>query len=190
PGATTDMKRTGGGYLVALDAMGRYAGGWSLAAAVSDVTTDSQGAVYATGGYAGTVDFDPGSTEVLRTATDYPSSYVVKLSAAGAFQWVITPTRLTTNAIALGSDGGVLVAGLFGPAGTGGAGVIELFPDQSLGWTIGFGNAYLRILSLQATTTGFFVGGYVYDSFDVIDMDPGVGVDPISGRGEGNPFIS
>ena len=112
---------------------------------------------------------------------------MVKLSAAGAFQWVITPTRLSTNAIALGRDGGVLVAGLFGPDGSGGAGVIELFPDQSLGWTVGFGNAYVRITGLQSTTNGFFVGGYAYDA---ADMDPGVGIDTVAGGGDGNPFIS
>lgn len=123
----------------------------------------------------------------MRTSTDYPSSFVVKLSAAGAFQWVITPTRFSANAIAIGRDGGVLVAGLFGFDGIGGAGVIELFPDQSLGWTVGFGNAYIRITGLASTTNGFFVGGYTYDS---ADMDPGTGVDPISGGGEGNPFIS
>jgi len=142
--------------------MGRYGGAWSISSDITDVTTDSQGAVYATGSYRGTVDFDPGSAEVVRTSTDYPSSYVFKLGPGGVFQWVITPTRFSANAIALGGDGGVLVAGLFGADGIGGAGVIEIFPDQSRGGTVGFGNAYVRVTGLTSTANGFFVSWRVF----------------------------
>jgi len=45
----------------------------------------------------------------------------------------------------------------------------------------------MRIASLASTPTGFFVGG---SAFWDTDMDPGVGVDPVSGGGDGNPFIS
>jgi len=100
---------------------------------------------------------------------------------------VITPTRFSANAIALGRDGGLLVAGMLGADGAGGAAVVEVFPDQSLGWTVGFGSQNMRIASLASTPTGFFVGG---SAFWDTDMDPGVGVDPVSGGGDGNPFIS
>lgn len=45
----------------------------------------------------------------------------------------------------------------------------------------------MRIGSLASTPTGFFVSGIVHRS---TDMDPGPGVDPVLGGGDGNPFIS
>ena len=190
PGSGVDRKEvtTFSGFVVGVDAAGRYVGGGVFGiGGAADVAADNQGAVYVVGQYNGAVDFDPGSAEVVRASTDYPSSYVVKLSAGGVFQWVITPTRFSANAIALGRDGGLLVAGMLGADGAGGAAVVEVFPDQSLGWTVGFGSQNMRIGSLASTPTGFFVGGTaVWDT----DMDPGVGVDPVSGGGEGNPFIS
>jgi len=188
-GPTVDRKEvtTYTGFLLGVDAAGRHVTSWALGRWVSDVVADSQGAVYAVGEYNYTTDFDPGPAEVLRAPTDYPSSFMVKLSAGGAFQWVTTPTRFSASAVALGRDGGVLVAGFFDADGAGGAGVVELFPDQSLGWTVGFGSQNMRIASLASTPTGFFVGG---SAFWDTDMDPGVGVDPVSGGGDGNPFIS
>jgi len=193
PGSGVDVKQIGGGtggtgYVLAVDAAGSYVGTWTFGRWISDLATDGQGAVYAVGDYSETVDFDPGPADVSLTATDYPSSFMVKLSASGAFQWVTTPTRFSAGAVALGRDGSVLVAGLFGADGIAGAGVIQLLPDQSPGWTVGFGSSNLRISSLATTANGIFVGGLVYQ---ISDMDPGPGVDSVPNSGpEGNPFIS
>lgn len=193
PGPAVDLKQPGlggggVGYVLAVDPAGRYVGGWLFGKWVSDVVADSQGAVYAVGEYSDTIDFDLGPGEVLRTATDYPSSFVIKLGAAGAFQWVTTPTRFSARAIALGRNGAALVAGFFGQDGAGGAGVIELLPDQSPGWTVGFGSPNMRIVSLASTPNGFFVGGYAYWT---TDMDPGPGTDNVpGGTPSGNPFVS
>ena len=192
PGAGVDTRQIGGGqggagYVLAVDGTGRYVGSWLFGNGVADVVADSQGGVYATGEYRDTVDFDPGTGQAVRTAVDYPSSFVVKLNAAGAFQWVTTPTRFSARAIALGGGGSVLVAGMFGADGVGGAGIVELFPDQRLGWTIGFGGPNMRVSSLATTPNGIFVGGSVFQD---TDMDPGPGVDNVAGGGSGNPFIS
>jgi hypothetical protein len=193
PGSGVDTKQIGGGtggagYLLAVDAAGGYVGSWTFGRWVMDVAADNQGAVYAVGEFGDTTDFDPGPAEVSRTPVDYPTSFMLKLAADGAYQWVTTPTRFSARAVALGRDGGVLVAGMLDRDGAGGAAVVELFPDQSLGWTVGFGSQNMRVTSLAATANGFFVGGLAYwDN----DMDPGPGIDPVpGGTPSGNPFIS
>jgi hypothetical protein len=190
PGSGVDSKQigdgTGGaGYVLAVDASGRYIGTWTFGNWVSDLTADDQGAVYAVGSYRDTVDFDPGAGEALRTAVGQNSSFTVKLSADGTFQWVLTQTDFAATAIALGPGGSVLVAGMLGGQTTTAAGIIELFPDQSLGWTIGFGTSEMGVRSLATTASGLFVGGSVY--WDT-DMDPGPGVDTVAGNS--NPFVS
>jgi hypothetical protein len=192
PGAGVDRKQigdgTGGqGYLLGVDAAGSYIATATFGRWVSDLAADSQGAVYAVGTYADTVDFDPGAAQVLRTAAAQPSSFTVKLNASGAFQWVSTQTDFTASAIALGPGGSILLAGMLSGR-TNGAGVVELLSDQSRGWTLGFGGPEMAVSSVAATATGLFVGGFVYWE---TDLDPGPGVDTVpSGNIEGNPFVS
>jgi hypothetical protein len=106
--------------------------------AASGLTIDpSSGAVYATGSFGGTVDFDPGvvhpgNTDVLSVGPgDSANAFVAKLNAAGTFEWA---TRLgepasspaddwsAGRAVALDASGAVFVVGLFSgslDAGTG-----------------------------------------------------------------------
>ena len=177
----------GNGFVLALDAAGGYVGTWTFGTWVQDVAADEAGAIRR-GMHSGTYDFDPGPAEVLRTSASSPSSFVVKLDAAGTFQWVSTEVEFSARAMALGPAGSVLVAGMISGGAVDEAGVVELLPDQSPGWTIGFGSGELDLDGIGATATGFFVGGYVYQN---TDLDPGTGVYVVPGGSpSGTPFVA
>jgi hypothetical protein len=66
----------------------------------TDVALDANGAIYATGVFGGSVDFDPvgaGGELTTEPSSDFPANrsekmYLVKLAAGGTFEWVRTHT--------------------------------------------------------------------------------------------------
>ena len=66
-------------------------GGHSYDLALS-VVTDRSSNVYITGGFIGTVDFDPGEKQVLRSSEQFTNSdvFLLKLDSNGLFKWVKT----------------------------------------------------------------------------------------------------
>jgi hypothetical protein len=82
------------------------------------ITTDTAGAVYVGGSFADTVDFDPGPGLAMRAAagTGTFDAFMLKLDAAGAFQWVACyggSGDQTANAIAADKDGHIFLTGSF-----------------------------------------------------------------------------
>jgi hypothetical protein len=54
----------------------------------SQVTVDAAGAVYVTGRFSGSVDFDPGAGEAIEAVTTYSEAgFLLKLDAAGNYVW-------------------------------------------------------------------------------------------------------
>ena len=71
------------------------------------IKTDQQGNVYTTGSFLGTVDFDPGSAVVERTATtsvDGDQKFITKFDASGKFIWVKTFEVVFGNPIKIALD--------------------------------------------------------------------------------------
>jgi len=99
----------------------RSLGGGGFFDPVIDIAVSPDGSVYATGPYHngwGPVDFDPGEGVYQLPDSQTIASFVCKLDANGNFLWAHgfggagqKPDRGT--AIALGSDGSVVTAGLF-----------------------------------------------------------------------------
>jgi len=195
PGTGFDLRQStsynSNGLLFALNAAGGYPGTWSFDArdvqsgygygagvGGGSIVIDDQGAVHVAGSFAGTVDFDPGPGEVLRTAAG-SASFVAGLSDVGAYQQVKVESAISPSAIALGPGGSVLVAGSFS-TGYSAGGIFEVPADQSLGWTIAFGDYSTYVNHLVSTSQGFFVGGTSYGSGD---YDPGPDFDIFSGTG-------
>jgi hypothetical protein len=56
---------------------------------VNSIAIDSNGDVYFSGLFSGTVDFNPGAGTYNLTATKLYESYLAKLTSAGAFSWAI-----------------------------------------------------------------------------------------------------
>jgi hypothetical protein len=106
-GGTTTLPSVGGGFITKLNNNGALV--WAKALAkdpsntesgatfVYGLAIDAAGSIYATGRFAGIVDFDPGvgthSVRSVRNATDTADSadiFAVKLNSAGNFQWAET----------------------------------------------------------------------------------------------------
>ncbi|MFW5798159.1 MAG: DUF4347 domain-containing protein, partial [Planctomycetota bacterium] len=70
-----------------------HAAGFGSAAGfeyANDVFIDDDGAVYLTGEFQGTVDFDPGAGTVNKTAVGGDDIFIQKLNADGSLAWVVT----------------------------------------------------------------------------------------------------
>lgn len=98
-------------------------------ASIYGLAVDSQGSVYAVGGFSGTIDFDPSSGTAWRTSTSTSTKqiFALKLTSSGAFDWVETfggPDGATgyANAVAVDSTGTIHIVGLF-------RGAIDFDPD-------------------------------------------------------------
>jgi hypothetical protein len=95
-------------------------GGSNGAMYTESVTTDAGNAIYITGSFRGTVDFDPGPGQQLYTSTSNTGSiFFLKLNTNGVLQWVnvLSGTALNVNQgydIIVSKENGILVSGTFG----------------------------------------------------------------------------
>lgn len=95
-------------------------GGSNGAMYTESVTTDAGSAIYITGSFRGTVDFDPGPGQQLYTSTSNTGSiFFLKLNTNGVLQWVnvLSGTALNVNQgydIIVSKENGILVSGTFG----------------------------------------------------------------------------
>ncbi len=87
---------------------------------VESVTTDATGAVYVTGSYSGTTDFDPQVIRAdgsdIKTATATQDFFVAKYAAGGQLSWVYTvngAAKTVGRSLDLDASGNVLVTGQF-----------------------------------------------------------------------------
>ncbi len=96
---------------------------------VYGLAVDAAGNIYATGGFSGTTDFDPGSgTYSLTTAPDATDVFVLKLSSAGNFDWADafggTTGSGTGFGIAVNSAGTIYLDGYY-------SGTVNFSPDPN-----------------------------------------------------------
>src|SRR5262249_27133527 len=90
-------------FVAKFNSSGSLAWAKTLAYGVSSMAVDAAGAVYLTGSFTGTVDFDPNAGVANRTSAGGSDIFVEKLDTNGAFQWVITTGTS-------GDDGGGVIA--------------------------------------------------------------------------------
>ncbi|MBO9201917.1 MULTISPECIES: T9SS type A sorting domain-containing protein [Niastella] len=178
PGPGTDiLTRTGtiDCYILKLDGSGNYVwakklGGINSRMSPIDIAVDAFGAVYSTGSFKGTVDFDPDNTgtQPLSAATNAEDIYISKLDASGNYVWAIKLDENDTGypyAIKVDAAGDVYTAGYF-------SGTIDVDPSatvHSLTDNNGNGDGYL----LKLTSTGDYVWA---NNFGGSDYDAGVGL--------------
>jgi hypothetical protein len=80
------------------------------------VETDSNGDIYLTGGFNGTVDFDPGSQDEYITSNGLLDAFLLKLTSTGAFIWVNTWGGIDVDEgryVCVDSNGNAIVSGLY-----------------------------------------------------------------------------
>jgi hypothetical protein len=108
------------GYILKLDANGNFQWAVSFGGAKMDdatsITVDDFGNVYATGGFTGTVDFDPGpGILMLNNADATPVSFIMKLNPSGNIIWAkkIGNTNSRVMDIFVNDAGDVYATGFF-----------------------------------------------------------------------------
>ncbi|MCB9196509.1 MAG: SBBP repeat-containing protein [Flavobacteriales bacterium] len=167
-----------------------------------DLVLDEQGNVYVTGYFSDSVDFNPGAG-ISEFITSWQAAYVVKLDANGNYLWSKMFNNAFGGAIALSSEGHIVVAGEY--SGTvdfdPGSGVYNLsssgdYDDfvvklDSLGnfiWAKSFGGSSYDGVSEVGVDgeNNIYLSGYFYNTSD---FDPGVGVFELTSNGGGDCFI-
>ncbi len=170
------------------------------------IAVDALGNSYYTGGFRGTVDFDPSiSTNLNLTATGGGHDiFISKLDPSGNFLWARQMvggfgTADYGHAIAIDALGFVYTTGIFGgtvdfnPSPGGGAifNLSTTWYDAFMSKRDGSGNfVWAKKIGGASTDFGESIAvdalGYVYTTgyFDgTVDFDPGLGVYPLTGSG-------
>lgn len=156
------------------------------------VAIGPSGSIHITGGFADTVDFDPGAGTFELTSAGNADAFVVKLTSGGTLDWAgnLGGTFAETGtAIAVDAAGSVYLTGTFGDqadfdpgpgqtllviAGGNDAFLCKLTSAGNLAWAYGFGGVdfdYGTSLALDASGNVYASGNF----YDAVDFNPGVG---------------
>lgn len=214
PGAGTSNMTSAGGYdffILKLDATGNFVWSKTLGGLSPDVAyavaVDASGNVFATGGYNGTVDFDPGATIFNLSSAGSEDVFVLKLDALGNFVWAKSfggSNFDSANSITVDALGNVYTIGTFevtadfdpnaGIANLTSAGVYDVFICKlnSVGnflWAEHLdGVDYEDAFSIKTDANGCVVFTGCFSS--TVDFDPGAGVFNLTPSGTQDIFIS
>lgn len=132
---------------------------------------DSDSNLILTGSYTGTVDFDPGDgvAELTSPGATGASGFVLKLDAAGIFEWVTAlPNNIAGRTVTTDSTGNIYVGG-----GGPGIGIVKLNATGMITW-----EQLLQGFNSSATSIAVDVLGHIYTTGSFrgnIDFDPGEG---------------
>lgn len=171
------------------------------------VEVDAADNVYVSGGFSGTVDFDPGPAVYNLTAPFQTGVFVQKLSPAGTLLWAkVVPGNNSNQRYSLVVDPGgyVFVAGEFRFTGDfdPGVGVVNLTAANSLAnafilkldaagdfvWVKqiqGSGHSYTRAIKLDAANNIYVTGDHTATN----DFDPGPGFFHLTSSGLGDAYV-
>ncbi len=160
------------------------------------VTVNKSGDVLVTGGYEGTVDFDPGPGIDEHISNGKGDAFLCQFDANGSFQWALTwggPDWDNSNCVAVDLGGNVYVTGYFagtvdfdpGPgvdehAATGSLDAFLSKFDQNGGfeWALTWGGSGVDGASGQGVAVDPSGDLYVLGFFGgSMDFDPGIGED-------------
>lgn len=205
-------------FLSKFDSYGNYQWGltWDGEKGLS-VATDSQGAVYVSGIFNRTIDFNPGvGTDLHAAAGAYNDAFLSKFDQGGLFQWARTWGGSydwdQARQVAVDALGGVYVTGYF-------QGNVDFNPGlgedwhQSVANEVPGWNPHVNVFLSKFDSSGDFKwartwgGGwddaserldidyagnvYVAGRFaDVVDFDPGDSVRSITSNGGNDIFVS
>lgn len=200
-------------FVLKLDALGNFLWAKQMSGPEDDyakaIAVDAADAVYTTGFFMGTVDFDPGApTYTMATAGNGNAhAFVSKLNAAGDFVWakqLVTTSVSIGNAVTIAANGDVYTTGSymdnadFDPdagvsnmptAGDQDAYIWKLTGQGNFAWAKHMGGVtkeggidVITDASGNAYMSGFFTG--------TGDFDPGTGTHSLTAAGGNDMFIS
>jgi len=197
-------------FILKLDPQGNFVwvhkfGGTSFDMGL-DINEDGFGNVYVTGSFRGTVDFDPGPSVNNLQGGNVESTFLLKLSSLGNFEWAVAMGSSSFDqGHSLAVDGGssVLLTGYY-------SGTVDFDPGPGINNLTPNGASDLFILKLDSQ--GNFVwakslGGVNADVGEdikldgagnillvgyfggVVDFDPGSGLVPLTANGLLDMFV-
>jgi hypothetical protein len=213
PSSTSEKKLTAAGgsdvFVQELSSTGSYVSarrvGGSGDDLAGDVAADSFGNVFVTGGFKGTVDFDPRDGTVSKTSGGDLDAFVLKLDSAAAFSWVYVAGGSSLDRgtdLALASDGGVALTGQFAgqanfrgggiltsSGGTSDAFVARLAPNGAATWARRAGGSGAddvgEGIAVDGSLNVVTVGNFTRSG----DFDPGAGTRTLTSKGEVDAFL-
>lgn len=168
------------------------------------LAVDAAGAVYSTGVFGGTVDFDPGPSTFNVTGS-VNSTYVSKLDVAGNFAWAkATNSTVWSEHLALDNAGEVYVTGRFtGTAdfdpGPGTFNLTPAGPQDAFVWKLSGGGSFMWAGALGGSDsdtghgTAVDMAGNIYTTGTfrgTADFDPGPGTFNLTSSGGSDVFVS
>jgi hypothetical protein len=208
-----------------LDATGRSIWSKEIAAAtggtlVSEgIGVDGSGSVYVGGTYRGTIDFDPSPTKrTLKSTND--TSYVLKLTSAGAYSWASEfvnrnlSARNRVRSLEMSAAGNIVVGGSYlgsvdfqpnrnvkslpyetsGGNVFGGGFIGELSPSGVLNRVQRVGAGFANVYDIAMDAAGAIYTTGMFQGADTIgfnpDFDPGPGTDILASNGYGDIFVA
>lgn len=138
PGEAVFTARVQDGYVVSFTGEGAFR--WALPISspafenVNALAVAPEGHLYVGGSFAETVDFDPGVSTALVTATAYDDLFVASYTADGAYRWVFNAGDAPAPGYYPGNSTDALAAG-FGYVVAAGAfdGTVDLVPGTVVG---------------------------------------------------------
>ncbi|MFO0915120.1 MAG: SBBP repeat-containing protein [Pirellulales bacterium] len=118
--STTTLNPVGGAYIARLNGTGGLSWAKTLTNAGSGgytsttaLAVDASGSIYVAGGFAGSIDLDPGTPSLIHSTNGDTDVFVVKLTASGNFVWGETFGGVRSESalgIDVASNGDVYVA--------------------------------------------------------------------------------
>lgn len=164
--------------------------GSTLADYVYDIATDNTGNVYVSGGFQGTVDFDPSASVVSLTSVASQDGYIAKYSPTGSLVWVKQiggTSQIDLFTLTVDAANNVFVAGSFygqvdfdpgvgtytlDAFGAYHGFVLKLDSNGDFVWAKQLkGDTEISVLDIELDNDGnvFVVGEFI----DEVDFDPG-----------------
>ena len=197
-------------FILKLDNDGEFLWAKSLGGTEADIafgiTTDIMGSVYVTGGYKGTVDFDPGTAVFDLTSVGNSDVFVLKTTADGDFLWAKSMGGIAAErgrSITTDTLGNVYLTGEFEET-------VDFDPNSTIVNLTSNGDrdVFIQCLSTNgilkwvksmggigkelgyAITNDELGNIYVAGEFEeTIDFDPGVGIFNIVSNGSNDIYI-
>ena len=201
-------------FILKLDTFGNFVwaksmGGYEFDDANS-VVLDVAGNIYLTGGFGGTVDFDPGNAVYNLTSNGGSDVFVLKLSNSGNFVWAKNMGGASTvggdggSSLAVDATGNVYITGSYygmadfdpGPGNytltshgnSNDAFVCKLNPSGDFVWAKSMGgisDEYSYSIGLDALGNIFTIGSFQ----STADFDPGTGTFNLASKGQQDIFV-
>lgn len=198
-------------YILKLDSSGNFIWAKAMTSGSSNSTAramvyDGLGNIYATGYFAGSLDFNPGGASITLIAGSSLGSFVCKYDTAGNVIWATNFSNgyAEGQAIDLDNNGNLYYSGNFN-------GISDFEPGSGVSNLVS--NGYKDVFLLKADTSGNFVwvkafGGTGWDSStglkvdsqgdiiihgqlqDTVDLDPGSGSVLVATDALTNAYVS